>query len=173
MEQLTLQIEDILPHIFLIRESKIMLDFQLALLYGVETRVLLQAVSRNNDRFPEDFMFRLTDEEYQNLTSQFVMSSGHGGRRRPPYAFTEQGVAMLSSVLRSEKAISVNIALMRAFVKMRQLLDSNRELSIQLKELEAKYDHQFKVVFDALHQLIETKQTPRTPIGFPTQQNED
>lgn len=144
-----------------------MLDFHLAALYDVETRVLNQAVQRNIERFPEDFMFQLSDNEIKNLTSQIVTSSW-GGRRRSPYAFTEQGVAMLSGVLRSEKAIKVNIAIMRAFVQMRELIGQNKELKKKLDKMENKYDQQFRVVFEAIRQLIEKKNEPRDPVGFKT-----
>jgi hypothetical protein len=143
-----------------------MLDSDLAELYGVATKVLIQAVKRNIDRFPDDFMFQLTKQELGNLRSQFVTSSW-GGRRYPPYAFTEQGVAMLSSVLRSDRAIHVNIEIMRAFVRLRQMLASNVELSRKLAALEKKYDAQFKVVFDAIRELM-TPPAPKKkrPIGF-------
>lgn len=166
MEEFALQTGDILPHIFLIRESKVMLDFQVALLYGVENEVLLQAVANNADRFTEDFLFRLNTEEYQNLTSQLAISSEQLVQKQLPYAFTEQGVAMVSAFLQSNKAKSVHLNLIRDFVKMRQILDTDGDLIMDLKEMEEKYDHQFKVVFDALHQLIKTKETAREPIGF-------
>src|SRR4030043_1334245 len=146
--------------------KKVMLDADLAELYGVETRVLVQAVKRNLDRFPEDFMFQLTEEQFTNLRSQIVTSSGWGGRRYPPYVFTEQGVAMLSSVLRSSRAIQVNIEIMRAFVRLRRLLASNVELARKINDLEKKYDDQFKVVFDAIKQLMAPPEPPKRPIGF-------
>lgn len=155
--------------ILLIRGAKVMLDVDLAHLYGVETRVLTQAVKRNIDRFPDDFMFQLTKEEFANLRSQYVISSGNwGGRRYPPYVFTEQGVAMLSSVLRSREAIQVNIEIMRTFVKIRQMLLDNKNLDQKLKRLEKKYDKQFKVVFDAIRELMNPKQPSgkKRPIGF-------
>jgi hypothetical protein len=153
-----------------IRGQKVILDRDLASLYEVSTKVLNQAVKRNLQRFPADFMFRLTaDEIDQNLRSQSVTSSSaHGGRRYLPYAFTEQGVAMLSSVLNSERAIGVNIAIMRAFVRLREILASHKDLARKLNEMEQKYDAQFSVVFDAIRQLM----TPETPaekkrrIGF-------
>jgi hypothetical protein len=155
--------------IFLIRGEKVMLDEDLADLYGVETRTLVQAVKRNITRFPGDFMFQLAREEFDGLRSQFVTSKpeGRGGRRYLPYAFTEQGVAMLSSVLRSERAILVNIEIMRAFVRLRQMLASNAELARKLEALERKYDAQFKVVFDAIRELM-TPPEPKNkrPIGF-------
>ena len=152
--------------ILIIREQKVMLDRDLAELYGVANKVLIQAVKRNADRFPEDFMFQLTEQEFNNLRSQFVTSSW-GGRRYPPYAFTEQGVAMLSSVLRSERAIRVNIEIMRAFVRLRRMLATNAELARKLAALEKKYDAQFRVVFDAIRELM-TPPAPKKkrPIGF-------
>lgn len=159
--------QNIISQIYYIRGVKVMLDFHLAALYDVETRVLNQAVQRNIERFPEDFMFQLSDNEIKNLTSQIVTSSW-GGRRRSPYAFTEQGVAMLSGVLRSEKAIKVNIAIMRAFVQMRELIGQNKELKKKLDKMENKYDQQFRVVFEAIRQLIEKKNEPRDPVGFKT-----
>jgi len=153
-------------HIFTLRGERIILDSTLAALYGVETKVLLQAVKRNQDRFPIDFMFQLNEQEFEHLRSQFVTSSW-GGRRYAPYAFTEQGVAMLSSVLRSPQAVQVNIEIMRAFVRLRQLLGSHKQLKTQIETLEKKYDKQFKIVFDAIHQLMEPP-TPKkkNPIGF-------
>ena len=144
-----------------------MLDHDLASLYRVETKVLTRAVKRNLRRFPLDFMFQLTAEEADLLRCQIGTSNkGRGGRRYLPYVFTEQGVAMLSSVLNSERSILVNIEIMRAFVKLRQLLVSNAELSRQLAELESKYDKQFKVVFDAIRQLMATPVRGRKEIGF-------
>ena len=153
--------------IYLIRGEKVMLDRDLALLYEVETKVLNRAVKRNFQRFPSDFMFQLTAEEADNLRCQIGTSSwSHGGRRYLPYVFTEQGVAMLSSVLNSERAILVNIEIMRAFVKLRQMLASNTELSRRLDDLESKYDKQFRVVFDAIRQLMATPARGRKEIGF-------
>ena len=144
-----------------------MLDRDLALLYGVETKVLNRAVKRNLQRFPFDFMFQLTSEEAKILRCQIGTSNeGRGGRRYLPYVFTEQGVAMLSSVLNSERAIVVNIEIMRAFVKLRQMLASNAELSRRLDELESKYDKQFRVVFDAIRHLMATPVRGRKEIGF-------
>jgi hypothetical protein len=150
----------------LIRGEKVILDADLAELYGVSTRVLVQAVKRNPERFPEDFMFQLTAEEFTVLRSQFVTSRGWGGRRYPPYAFTEQGVAMLSGVLRSPRAVRVNIEIMRAFVRMRQLLASHAKLEKKLLELEEKYDGQFAMVFEALKQLMALPEPKRLRIGF-------
>ena len=145
-----------------------MLDFQLAALYDVETRVLKQQVKRNINRFPEDFMFELTEAEIENLVSQIVIPSERKFGGATPFAFTEQGVAMLSGVLRSEKAINVNISIMRAFVQMRVLIDENKDLKKKLDEMESKYDQQFRVVFEAIRQLIEKKNEPRNPVGFKT-----
>ncbi|HWQ69639.1 MAG TPA: ORF6N domain-containing protein [Patescibacteria group bacterium] len=131
---------------------RVTLDAVPAALYGVEPRVLIQAVKRNLDRFPDDFMFQLTHEELTNLKSQIVISSWGGLRRASPYAFTEQGVAMLSSVLRSPRAVQVNIEIMRAFVHLRRFIATNRNLARRLDRLEKKYDAQFKVVFDAIRQ---------------------
>lgn len=153
-------------YILLVRGEKVMLDSDLATLYEVETKVLVQAVKRNIERFPGDFMFQLSKEEYDELRSQTVTSSW-GGRRYPPYVFTEQGVAMLSSVLRSKRAVRVNVEIMRAFVRLRQMLASNKKLEQQLNELEQKYNRQFKIVFDAIRELMtptDTKQ--KKPIGF-------
>ncbi len=143
-----------------------MLDADLADLYGVETKVFVQAVKRNMARFPADFMFQLTKREFDDLRSQFV-TSNRGGRRYPPYAFTEQGVAMLSSVLRSERAIRVNIEIMRAFVELRRMPASHADLAHKLSALEKKYDEQFKVVFDAIRELMAPPDTgKRRRIGF-------
>ena len=155
--------------ILLIRSQKVMLDFDLAELYGVETRALKQAVKRNLERFPEDFAFELTQAETEILRSQNVISSSHGGSRHGNLAFTEQGVAMLSSVLRSERAVQVNIALMRAFVRLRQMLAGHADLARKLEDMEKKYDGQFKVVFDALRQLMAPPPVgPKKELGFHT-----
>ncbi len=152
--------------ILLIRGQKVMLDRDLAELYGVETRVLNQAVKRNARRFPDDFMFELTREEIERI-SQFVTSSSDLRFSKRVTAFSEQGVAMLSGVLNSDRAIEVNIAIMRAFVKLRELLSSNTDLARRLDELEAKYDQQFKIVFDAIRQLMTPPDPPpRRKIGF-------
>ena len=144
-----------------------MLDYDLAELYRVETRALKQAVRRNRARFPEDFMFELTEEEIGLLVSQNVIPTRGKFGGAAPMAFTEQGVAMLSSVLRSSRAVQVNIAIMRAFVRLRELLLSNVDLARKLTDLERKYDTQFKVVFDAIRQLMTPSPTkPRRPIGF-------
>lgn len=154
--------------ILLIRGQKVMLDRDLADLYGVETRVLLQAIKRNSARFPKDFIFQLSKAELENWRSQFVMSNPAAkmGLRRRPFVFTEQGVAMLSSVLNSERAIRVNIEIMRAFVRLRQLLTTHKELARKLEELERKYDKQFQIVFEALRQLMRPPEPKRPPVGF-------
>jgi len=165
-KQSLVPVERIERAILLIRSRNVMLDADLAALYEVETRVLVQAVKRNLERFPEDFMFQLTQEEFAILRSQSVTSSDWGGRRYPPYVFTEQGVAMLSSVLRSSRAIQVNIEIMRAFIRLRKMLASHTELARKLDALERKYDAQFKVVFDAIRQLMAPPELKRRPIGF-------
>lgn len=163
----TVPIERIEKAIFLIRGEKVMLDRDLASLYGVTTSVLKQAVRRNLERFPRDFMFVLDKTEFEIWRSQFVISkSDRKGLRYPPMAFTEQGVAMLSSVLRSKRAVLVNIEIMRTFVRLRQMMSSNAELEKQLKELERKYDRQFKVVFDAIRLLMTPPEPKRKQIGF-------
>jgi hypothetical protein len=159
--------ERILQSILVLRGEKVLLDADLAALYGVETRVLLQAVKRNIGRFPEDFMFQLAEGEWSNLKSQIGISSSWGGRRTAPYAFTEQGVAMLSSVLRSERAIAVNIEIMRAFVKLKRMLATHTDLARKLESLESKYDAQFRAVFDAIRELMAPISNPKKqPIGF-------
>ncbi len=168
MTQLIPSPQDLAKLVFVVRQEKVMLDTDLAALYGVEARALNQAVARNPERFPEDFMFQLTDDEWGALRSQTVISNGRGGRRYAPYVFTEQGVAMLSSVLRSQRAVEVNIAIMRTFVQLRRLMDSNRDLARRIDSLEARYDEQFSAVFEAIKQLItEDKQRKsKRPIGF-------
>jgi ORF6N domain len=154
--------------ILLVRGHKVMLDADLATLYQVSVKGLNQQVARNRDRFPEDFMFQLSPEEHANLKSQFAISSSWGGRRSPPYAFTEQGVAMLSSVLHSPRAVQVNIEIMRAFVRLREMLQTNKDLARKLDALETKYDSQFKVVFQAIRELMTPQPKPRKQIGFRT-----
>ena len=149
-----------------LRGQKVMLDRDLAALYGVETKVLKRAVNRNIKRFPDDFMFVLDNKELTDLRCQFGTSSSWGGLRYAPMAFTEQGVAMLSSVLNSEQAIAVNIAIMRTFARLRLLLASHADLARKLEDLEKKYDKQFRVVFDALRQLMEPPDSPAKRIGF-------
>ncbi len=148
-----------------------MVDADLAQLYGVPTKVLVQAVKRNPARFPSDFMFSITEQELAILKSQIVTSSpasrNWGGRRTKPYAFTEQGVAMLSSVLKSERAVQVNVEIMRAFVRLRELIGHNRDLTRRLNDLESKYDRQFKAVFDAIRELMAPPAPqPKRRIGF-------
>lgn len=158
--------ERIEQKIYLLRGHKVIFSSHLAELYEVEPRSLVQAVKRNLDRFPHDFMFQLTDEEFEILKSQIVISSWGGSRRANPYAFTEQGVAMLSAVLHSPRAVQVSIEIVRTFIKLREFLISNKELARKLSYLEKKYDHQFKVVFDTIQQMI-AEPTPTKPkIGF-------
>jgi hypothetical protein len=166
MENFSLITGTIMPHIFIIREQKVMLDYQVALLYGVEKEVLLQAVTNNSERFPEDFLFMLSNEEYQNLNSQLALSNQNLIVRHHPYAFTEHGVAMASALLQTDKAKIVHINLIREFLKLKQILEKEGDLIMDLKDMEEKYDRQFKVVFDALQQLIKSKETARAPIGF-------
>ena len=170
-------------HILSLRDQRVMLDSELAALYGVETKVLVQAIKRNIERFPADFMFHLSAEEFANLRSQFVTSSsGYGGRRYAPYAFTEQGVAMLSSVLNSPRAIAINIEIMRAFVQVRSMAATHQDLAKQLAELQDKTEslamqhdtfsrntrNQLKQVFDAIRELMTPPDPPKRPIGFVT-----
>jgi hypothetical protein len=156
---------DLETFIFVIRGHRVMLSSHLADLYGVENRVLVQAVKRNMDRFPTDFMFQLTDGEFASLRSQIVISN-RGGTRYAPYAFTEQGVAMLSGVLRSPRAVAVNVEIMRAFVRLRQLLIGNAELARKLDELEKQTDERFKIVFDAIRQLMTPPAAKQRRIGI-------
>ena len=166
-KQVPIPLERIESQIFLVRGQKVMLSNHLAELYEVETRALVQAVKRNIARFPEDFMFQLSTEEFANLKSQIVISSWGGSRRAAPYAFTEQGVAMLSSVLRSQRAVMVNVEIMRTFVRLRQMLASNTDLARKLATLEKKYDAQFKMVFDAIRELMMPPDPKKKrPIGF-------
>jgi hypothetical protein len=156
----------ILSSIHRIRGQRVMLDASIAELYQVETRVLVQAVTRNLARFPDDFMFQLTPAEYASLRSQSVISNARGGRRSRPYAFTEQGVAMLSSVLRSPRAVDVNVEIMRAFVRVREMLAGRTDLVRRLDALEQRYDQQFQSVFDAIRALVTEQVKPRRRIGF-------
>jgi len=169
---LPVSIESIERRIYLIRSQKVMLDSDLADLYQVPTKSLNLAVRRNADRFPEDFSFQLTKEEVSSLRFQFETSNkGRGGRRYLPHAFTEHGVAMLSSVLNSKRAVQVNILIIRAFVKLREMLSTHKDLARKLEELEKKYqahDVQIKAVFDAIRKLIEQPVAPRRRIGFAT-----
>ena len=159
-------VERIESRIFVLRGHKVMLSPDLADLYEVEPKALVQAVKRNVERFPVDFMFQLNPQEFENLKSQIVTSSWGGLRRAAPYAFTEQGVAMLSSVLRSKRAVLVNVEIMRAFVRLRQMLAAHADLARKLAALEKKYDAQFKVVFDAIRELMTPPTGKKRPIGF-------
>ena len=159
--------ERIETSIYSVRGERVMLDRDLAALYGVETKVLKQAVRRNIDRFPADFMFVLNSTEFRNWRSQFVTSkTDRQGLRYPPMAFTEHGILMLSSVLKSKRAVTVNIEIMRAFVRLRRMLASNAELSRRLDHLEQKYDRQFQVVFDAVRNLMAPTPAKSKQIGF-------
>ena len=165
--------ENIAPLVHMVRAERVLFDFDIARLYGVATRSLNQAVKRNRDRFPEDFMFQLTRQEAESLSasrSQTVILKRGQNIKYLPYAFTEQGVAMLSSVLRSPRAVEVNIAIMRTFVQLRRLMDSNRQLARKIEAMEKKYDEQFGVVFDPIKRLIAEddarKSHPRRRIGF-------
>ncbi|MFO7558790.1 MAG: ORF6N domain-containing protein [Desulfobacterales bacterium] len=158
--------ETIASRIFFIRGQKVMLSLHLAELYGVETKALIQAVKRNSERFPDDFMFQLTDQEFINLKSQIVTSSWGGIRRANPYAFTEQGVAMLSSVLRSKQAVQVNIEIMRTFTRIRNMISASDELKKEIDELRKQTDDRFQIVFDALDQLLNSESKSKKEIGF-------
>ena len=174
--------EQLAPLVIRLRRENVILDSDIAELYGVETKRLNEAVKRNIKRFPADFMFQLSPEEEENLRSQSVTlkrgqsslrsqsatSSSHGGRRTLPYAFTEQGVAMLSSVLRSPRAVQVNIAIMRTFVHLRSLMQSNKLLAEKIEKLEEKYDQNFQIIFDAIRQLIAADDNPSKELGFHT-----
>ena len=162
-------IESIEKEIYLIRGERVMLSTDLAALYEVEPRVLVQAVKRNIERFPEDFMFQLSNAEFDNLKSQIVTSSWGGLRRATPYAFTEQGVAMLSGVLKSPRAVLVNVEIMRTFVRLRKMLSSNKDLALKLAEHERKierHDGEIKIVFDAIRQLMTPQEPKKKKIGF-------
>lgn len=166
-KEIAISIGRVEKQIFMLRGHKVMLDSDLAQLYGVPTRRLNEQVRRNIRRFPSDLMFQLTREEAESLRSQFAISKGgRGGRRYAPLAFTEQGVAMLSSVLNSERAIQVNIEIMRAFVRLRELIASHKDLAQRLDELEKKYDVKFKLVFDAIRELMAPPEPKRRRIGF-------
>src|SRR5436853_749444 len=169
MSKEIIPIERLVQSICWIHGRKVLLDSDLAALYGVTTGNLNKAVSRNRDRFPSDFCFRLRRDEAKSLTFQFGISKSRGGRRNLPYAFTEQGVAMLSSVLKSERAVKVNIAIMRAFVKLRETLETNRELARKFAELEqrvGKHDDKIDAILEAIRQLMATPEKPRREIGF-------
>jgi ORF6N domain-containing protein len=161
--------QQIAKSIYLLRGQRVILDFELARLYSVTTGNLNKAVNRNRERFPTDFMFQLTAAEADHLIFQFGRSKGRGGRRHLPYAFTEEGVAMLSSVLRSERAVRVNIAIMRAFVKLREILETNRNLAQKFAELErrvGKHDKEISAIIDAIRQLMAPPEKPKREIGF-------
>ncbi len=160
-------IERITSKIYFIRNVKVMLDRDLAELYGVETKRLKEQVRRNIERFPEDFMFELTKDELGNWRSQFATSNQDiMGLRIPPFVFTEHGILMLSSVLKSERAIQVNIQIMRAFTQLRQMLSTHEDLKRKIKSMEKKYDQQFQIVFEAIKQLLETDEKPKRKIGY-------
>jgi len=169
MSKKIIPIERIAQRIRHLRSEKVLLDSDLAQLYGVTTGNLNKAVNRNRHRFPSDFMFQLTAEEAKRLIFQLGISKSRGGRRHMPYAFTEQGVAMLSSVLKSERAVKVNIAIMRAFVNMRRMLETNRELARKFSELErrvGKHDEEIGAIIEAIRQLMAPAEKPRREIGF-------
>ena len=159
-------IETIATKILIIRGKKVLIDSDLAKLYAIETKGLKRAVRRNIERFPEDFMFEITKEEYDSLRSQFGTLKRGAHAKYLPYVFTEQGIAMLSSVLNSPQAVKVNIQIMRAFVKLREFMLSNKELHEKIDAMERKYDKQFKIVFDALRTLLETPKSKIKKIGF-------
>ncbi len=172
MTNIEIGLDTILPSVFVVRGVKAMLDSDLAALYGVETKTLNQAVRRNIDRFPEDFRFQLTKNEFEILRSQNV-TSRWGGRRYMPFAFTEQGIAMLSGVLKSERAIKVNISIMRAFIKMRQLLTETDDLRISMETMRADYNEKFEIVFEALDRILAMETKKSKPIGFIFHQDSD
>lgn len=160
-------LEKIERKIYVFRGERVILDSDLAAIYGVETRALNQAIRRNNDRFPDDFMFHLTHEEYESLMSQIVISKpGRGGRRKPALAFTEHGALMAANVLNSATAVKASLQVIRAFVKMRNMLASNAELAKKIESMEKKYDSQFKSVFDAIKKLMLPPVKPKGGIGF-------
>jgi hypothetical protein len=169
MSKEIIPVERVAQSIRWIRGQKVLLDSDLAALYGVTTGNLNKAVNRNRDRFPSDFMFQLSAQETEDLIFQIGRSKGRGGRRHRPYAFTEQGIAMLSSVLNSDRAIRVNIAIMRAFVKLRQMLETNRELARKFSEIErrvGKHDQEIAAILEAIRQLMAPPEKPRRQIGF-------
>lgn len=179
-EDALIPVERIERAILLIRGQKVLLDVDLAELYGVETRILTRAVRRNIERFPPDFAFQLSSDEWANLKSQFGISSQWGGRRTPPFAFTEQGVAMLSSVLRSERAVRVNVAIMRAFVRLRQVLATHDELARKLADLEGhvtarlhEHDEQLRIIFEAIQQLMDPGIPGQRRIGFTSGEDDE
>lgn len=161
--------ERVISSVVLVRNHKVLMDSDLAEMYGVETKYLVRAFLRNLNRFPSDFAFQLSQQEWESLRCQIGTSKelSRGGRRYAPYVFTEQGVAMLSSVLKSKRAVQVNIAIMRAFVELREMLGSHKDLARKLEAMEKKYDSQFKIVFDAIRELMKPPETPaRRKIGF-------
>jgi len=161
--------EGIASRIYFVRGKKVILDSDLAGLYGVPTKRLNEQVRRNIERFPGDFMFRLTKEEHDHLRSQFATSSdkaGHGGRRTLPFVFTEHGAIMAATVLNSKQAVEVSIFVVRAFVKLRQMLAAHKDLEKKIEEMESKYDEQFRVVFEAIRQLLVEDEKPKRKIGF-------
>ena len=169
MSKEIITIERIAHGIYSLRRQKVILDFDLAVLYGIETRALKQAVRRNHDRFPRDFMFELSAKEVDSVVSQFVTPNRRKFGGASPMAFTEQGVAMLSSVLNSERAVKVNIAIMRTFVKLRETLETNRELAQKFSELErrvGKHDEEIAAILEAIRQLMALPEKPRREIGF-------
>lgn len=168
----TINTETIKERIYVIQGRKVMIDEDLALLYQVQTKALNQAVKRNMERFPEDFMFQLTKEEEHNLKSQFVTSS-YGGRRKPITAFTEQGIAMLSSVLNSSRAIQVNIQIIRIFTKLREMIDAYRDLREKVEEMEKNNETNFREIFRAIRLIIKEKKKPKTKIGFDTNSDDN
>jgi flagellar capping protein FliD len=172
LKKISVPIGKITGKIYLIRGQRIIIDRDLAELYEVETKQLKRAVRRNIDRFPADFMFELTKAELENLRCQFGTSSW-GGVRYRPMAFTEQGVAMLSSVLNSDRAIQVNIQIMRAFTRLRRMLETHKELKKKLEEMEKKYDEQFQIVFEAIKQLISEDEKPKKKIGYVKEKQAD
>jgi hypothetical protein len=167
LKEVSVPIEKITGKIYFLRGQNVMLDRDLAELYGVETKALKQAVRRNIDRFPSDFMFKLTDTEFKNWRSQFVTSkSDKMGLRYNPMAFTEQGVAMLSSVLNSDRAIKVNIAIMRTFTHLRKMLVTHKDLKRKIEAMEKRYDENFRIVFEAIKQLFDEEEKPKPRIGY-------
>jgi hypothetical protein len=177
MKSLGFQVGDIVSRIFFIRGQKVMIDYDLSSIYGVETRVLNQAVKRNHKRFPDDFIFQLTQDEWDSLRSQIVIlknpsnsieKSTIRGKHRKflPFAFSEHGALMLASVLNSDEAINASIFVVRAFIKLREFLELNKDLAKKIEELEAKYDNQFGMVFQAIKELIHQKNEPVAPVGF-------
>jgi len=168
MQEEIIPVHVITNKIYLIRDQKVMIDGDLSELYGIETKRLNEQVKRNIERFPDDFMFQLTKEEFENLKSQFATSSW-GGRRKMPYAFTEHGVLMLSSVLSSKRAIAVNINIMRVYTKIKEVLSTHKDLLLKMEELEKKVsgqDDKIEIVFDYLRQFVQNEDTPRVKIGY-------